>query len=140
MGYDVVSAIVLPTTSAFAICTAGLGLGVVIRDSSDQVIGALAERIPIPMSVATVEALACRRALIFAKELCIFETVFEGGAEAIIKALLAEEVDQPEYGHVIQDSLLLASHFRVCTFTHVKRLGNSVAHLFARHSKSGNEL
>ena len=49
-------------------------------------------------------------------------------------------MDQPEYGHIIQDSLLLASHFRECTFTHVNCLGNSVGHLLTRHSKKGNEL
>ena len=48
------------------------GLGMVIRDSKDSVIGALAERIPLPCSVAKVEALACRRAVLFAKEMMIF--------------------------------------------------------------------
>ena len=67
-------------------------------------------------------------------------TIFEGDIEQIIKALLAKEVHQPEYGHVLQDSLVLASKFRVCIFTHVKRVSNSVAHFLARHSKSGNEL
>ena len=76
-------------------------LGVVIRDSSGQVVGALAERIPIPKSAATVEALACRRALIFAKELSIFEAVCEGDAEVIIRALLSREVVHPEYSHVL---------------------------------------
>lgn len=37
-----------------------VGLGMVIRDSSGHVVGALAERIPIPQSAATVEALAYR--------------------------------------------------------------------------------
>ena len=82
------------------------GLRVVIRDSSGQVIGALSERISIPISVATVEPLACRTALIFAEELSIFEAVFEGDVEVIIKALLAGEVDQPDYGHVIQDTFV----------------------------------
>ena len=54
-------------------------------------IGALSERISIPTSAATVEALACLRALIFAKESSIFETVFEGDAKVVIKALLARE-------------------------------------------------
>ena len=39
------------------------GLGVIIRDSVGSVIGALAERISLPSSVATVEALACRQAI-----------------------------------------------------------------------------
>ena len=43
------------------------------------------------------------------------DTVFEGDAEQIIKALLAKEVHQPEYGHGLQDSLsqLLAFEFVV---------------------------
>ena len=68
-------------------------------------VGALAERIPIPISAAIVEALAFRRALIFAKELNLMDNVFEGDGEQIIKTLLAKEVHRPEYGHVLQDSL-----------------------------------
>ena len=68
------------------------------------------------------------------------DTIFEGDAEQIIKALWVKEVNQPEYGHVLQDSLVLASYFRVCSFSHVKRVSNSVAHFLARRSKSGNEL
>ena len=61
-------------------------------------------------------------------------------SEQIIKDLRAKEVNQPEYGHVLQDSLVLASFFWVCSFSHVKRVSNSVAHFFARRSKLGNEL
>ncbi|KAK9986954.1 hypothetical protein SO802_031905 [Lithocarpus litseifolius] len=117
-----------------------VGLGVVIRDAYGQVIGSLAERIPILNLAATIEALACRRALPFAKELSIFDTVCEGDAELIIKALLDREVHHPEYGHGIHDSLISASEFRVCKFSHVKRVGNIVAHFLARRSKSGNKL
>ena len=116
------------------------GLGVVIRDFCGRVIGALAERIPIPTSPAIVEALACRRAMVFAKELTLMDTIFEGDAKQIIKALWAKEVNQPEYGHVLQDSLVLASYFLVCSFSHVKRVSNSVAHFLTRRSTSGNKL
>ena len=61
-------------------------------------------------------------------------------SEQIIKDLRAKEVNQPEYGHVLQDFLVLASFFRVCSFSHVKRVSNSIAHFFARQSKLGNEL
>nr|POF05551.1 hypothetical protein CFP56_18066 [Quercus suber] len=89
-------------------------LGIVIRDSFGRVISSLAKRVPLPSLVATVEALACRRALLFAKELCIFKAVVEGDAEVIIRALQGREVLHPEYGHVIQDSLALATEFCFC--------------------------
>ena len=116
------------------------GLGIVICDSYGRVMGSLAERVLLPTSTATVETLACRRALLFAKELCIFDVVFEGDAELIIKALLGREVDHPEYGHVIQDSLVLAADFQFCKFDHVRHLGNSIVHFLTRHSNFSNEL
>ena len=58
----------------------------------------------------------------------------------IIKSLLARNVSHPEYVHVIQDVLFIASSFRVCNFTHVQLLGNSVAHFLAKSAKLGNEL
>ena len=64
-----------------------VGLGIVIQDSFRRVIGSLAERVPLPTSAAMVEALAYKRALLFAKELCIFDAVVEGDVELIIKAL-----------------------------------------------------
>lgn len=43
------------------------GLGIVIRDEQGLIIIALSQRIPLPNSVNMVEALAVRRALIFAQ-------------------------------------------------------------------------
>ena len=116
------------------------GLGVVIRDSFGSVVGSLAERVPLPNSVASVEALACRRALLFAKELGISTAMVEGDAELIIRALHCREVFHPEFGLVIQDCLVLAAEFQHCKFYHVRRLGNSVAHFLARSSKSSSGL
>lgn len=103
-------------------------------------IGALMERIPLPLAVASVEALACRRAILFAKELCIFYATFEGDLEIVTNALRSGESNHLEFGLVILASLVLARGFRSCNFVHVKRLGNLVAHFLARNSKSGNEL
>ena len=58
----------------------------------------------------------------------------------IIKSLLARDVSHPEYGHVIQDVLFIASGFLVCNSIHVKRLGNFVAHFLARQCRTGDEL
>ena len=73
------------------------GLGAVIRDYHGRVIGAMAERIPIPTYVEIVEALAYRRALTFARELNISDSVFKGYAEIIIKSLLGRDVSHLKY-------------------------------------------
>ncbi|KAL4620653.1 hypothetical protein ACB092_06G170800 [Castanea dentata] len=52
-----------------------VGLGVAIRDCFGYVIGALSERIRIPVSVATVEVLACQRAMVFAREVSVTSLV-----------------------------------------------------------------
>ena len=62
-------------------------ISVVICNSSGSVIGSLSQRISLPSSVATVEALACRRAIQFARELRIFYAIFEGDFRVVMKAL-----------------------------------------------------
>ena len=74
------------------------------------------------------------------KELTIFKAVCEGDVEVIVRALQSKEEEQRKYGHVFQDILVLATDFQVYNFTHVKHLGNSIAHFLARRSKSNNEL
>ena len=76
----------------------------------------------------------------FAFELSVFDATFEGDAETISKALCAGGSNHPKFGLIINDSLRLVSGFRFCNFTHVKRLGNSIAHFLARKSISGSEL
>ena len=49
---------------------------------------------------------------VFAKELTIFEVSVEGDAKVIIKAILAGDTTNPEYGHVINDILIVADEFR----------------------------
>ena len=63
------------------------GIGVVIRDYSGKAVGALSERIPLPSTVDVAEALACRRAVSFAKELGIKSVIVEGDSEKVIKSM-----------------------------------------------------
>nr|POE46162.1 hypothetical protein CFP56_68622 [Quercus suber] len=87
------------------------GLGAVVCDPAGNVFGAMIERVQLPSSPVVVEALACRRALFFAKELSIFEISVEGDVEVIIKAILAGDIANPKYGHVICDILSVAVDF-----------------------------
>ena len=59
----------------------------VIRDTNGAVIGALSARVPLPQSVAMVEALACRRVVQFAVEIGLHYVIFEGDAVVVINAI-----------------------------------------------------
>lgn len=74
-------------------------LGVVICDNKGAVIGALSMHIPLPQSVAEVEALACRRAVQFAIEIGLHEGIFEGDAAVVIQATKTWSADQSMCGH-----------------------------------------
>ena len=76
----------------------------------------------------------------FAKEIVVLHCVIEEDAEVITKAICNKDVSHPEYGHVIEDILVLARDFHFSSLCHVKRLGNAVAHYLARRFKSGVEL
>ena len=115
------------------------GIGIVVRNSSGTVNAALSQRVLPPFSAATVEAFACRWAMEYAKEISAMDGIFEGDAEVLIKAICREDASNLEYGHVIED-IVLARDFHFSSFSHVKRLGNQVAHHLARRSKSRCEL
>ncbi|XP_075666007.1 uncharacterized protein LOC142635812 [Castanea sativa] len=113
------------------------GIGIVVQNTLGLVSVALSQRVPLPFFAATVEALACRRAMELAKEIFALDCSFEGDAEVLIKAICKKDVSNPEYGHVIEDILVLVRDFHFSSFNHVKRSGNQVAHHLARRSKSG---
>ncbi|XP_075665989.1 uncharacterized protein LOC142635792 [Castanea sativa] len=97
------------------------GIGVVIRDSAGLVIGALSKNISLPPSAIEVEALACQRAIIFARELGLREVVFEGDFETLIKSLNSESISFSRFGHMVDDSCATASSLRSYFFSHVRR-------------------
>ena len=108
----------------------------VVRDSEGLVIAALSERIRLPPTVAALEALACKRSILFAIELGLQEVVFEGDSEVIFKLLTAEQPCMSTFGHIIEDSRCLAARLRLATFTHTKRQGNNVADKLTKLAKN----
>ena len=51
--------------------------------------------------------------------------MLEGDVKVILKALSVKNVSYQEYGHVLNDILVLATDFCFCSFSHVKRVGKS---------------
>lgn len=68
-------------------------------------IASLAEKAPLPKTVADVEAtVAARRALLFAKELNLISFVPEGDSEIITRALQAQEQSLASFGNIIEEA------------------------------------
>jgi hypothetical protein len=63
------------------------GLGVVIRDYTGMVIATLSQKVHGTHIVEMIEALTTRRAILFAKEVGVFDAEFEGDAETVIRDL-----------------------------------------------------
>ena len=93
-----------------------------IRDCNGDIIGALSVRIPLPHSVAIVEALACRRAVQFSMEIGLREVIFEGDSAVTIQALSNEISDLSTYGHLIEDILCQANGLLMFDFRHVNAI------------------
>ena len=109
-------------------------LGVVVRDSAGLVISALRQKIRFPGSAVMVEALATRRAILFAKEISVFRVVVEGNSLQVIKAVNSSKRSKTPYGHIIDETRLLSSSLSCCNFVHVQREGNKLANALARRA------
>ena len=112
-----------------------VGIGVVIINSSGQVIGALSDIIHLPSAIDDVEAIAFRRAISFAMEIGVEEVVFEGDSETIIKALNSDSSCLSSFCHIVEDIRALALNFASCCFSHVKGQGNAVVDKLAKLAK-----
>ena len=60
------------------------GLGVVIRDSHGDIMGAMLVHAPLPQFVIEVEALACCHAISFIIDLGLHEVIFKGDLAVLI--------------------------------------------------------
>ena len=116
------------------------GIEVVIRDHKGEIIGSLSLRIPLPPTIVEVEALVCRRAVLFAKELCLHEVLFEGDSQIVINALADGRAEQSIYGHIIVDILLEAAQLSFSEFVYVNRNCNRVADAMVKKAKTGLEF
>ena len=108
------------------------GIGVVVWDSSGNIIGALSQKIPRPQFVELAEAFAACRAVILVKELLLFQVCFEGDCQRVIQAINACGPSRTLFGHIIEEIRYFSSSLACCSFVHVCREGNKLAHALAR--------
>ena len=106
----------------------------VIRNSKGEVMASLSQQIPLPTTVAQVEAMAARRAVEFAQELGITRAIIEGDSKSICKDLLNSSPSLALHGLLIRDAQELALFFLKISFSHVFHQGNVVSHSLARRA------
>ena len=111
------------------------GIGVIARNWNGAVIEAMSMPIPLSQTVNEMEALVCRKAVQFAKDLGLQKVVIEGDSLVVINALSQGPDCLSSFGNVIDDILVLADDFQLCVFNHVKRLCNVVADMLAKKAK-----
>ena len=105
------------------------GIGVLIRDETEEVITALSKIVNAPLGAAKIEAKAMEVGVLFARDMGIREAVFEGDSLIICKALQGERVAPSSIQNVLEGTLELTTGFRNFSFSHVKRQGNVPTHL-----------
>ncbi|KAF8391778.1 hypothetical protein HHK36_022012 [Tetracentron sinense] len=88
------------------------------------------------VSAAVIEAIAAREGLKFALELGIQEVILESDSINTIHALTSQEENSSFESLVLDDVKTLRLSFHHCSFSHVHREGNSVAHCLARKALS----
>ena len=109
-------------------------IGVVVRDSEGEIIAALSQKIREPHSMDATEALACRRAVVFARELSLFSVIVEGDSMRVMQAASNKRQNLTLFGHVIKEIHDSCSSFTMISFQHVRREGNKLAHALARRA------
>ena len=112
------------------------GIGVVIRDQAGLPIATLSQKLLATHSIEITEALAARRAILFAKEVGLTSVVFEGDAANIIRDLRSSETLHSAYGLVIEDAKTMLRDFQAYSLSHTRRSGNMVAHALARRASN----
>ena len=95
----------------------------------------MAEKVALPNSVATLEALAAVKALNLAADIGISSVVVEGDSEIVVNTLISDATSFAAHGHLAEEAKLLAGLFSFCSFSHVRRQGNSATHHLARHAR-----
>ena len=88
-----------------------VGIGVVVRNKLGLVMVSLAEKIPLPLTVEVLEAMAARRATIFTKELGLPRAICDGDSELVVKALLGDYSNWSCVGHIIKDCRSIMGFF-----------------------------
>ena len=110
-------------------------LGAVIWNSLGQPIASLSELVNPPYSSNIVEAMAASRAIYFSQEIGLNSFILEGDSKAMIKCLRSDDNSFSPFGHILAAAKATTETNCCISFSHIRKLGNSVAHNLAKHAR-----
>jgi ribonuclease HI len=112
--------------------TRQMGVGVVAPDQYGTFLAACGECQDEVINAELAESLALWRAVAFARNEGYSKVIFASDCQSVINRVNAEMMDLSSCGPVIEDVKRLARSFVFCSFKHVYRVVNVVAHNLAR--------
>ena len=111
-------------------CSRIFGVGVIIRDDTGRVVAALCKALPVHHPAELTEFFALEHGVLLAQELNISNVIFESDAASII-SFVTQDCNGGAMGHLVHSIVSVKSMFSSCSFHHVKRIYNKVAHELA---------
>ncbi|GMI84947.1 hypothetical protein HRI_002164000 [Hibiscus trionum] len=112
--------------------------GVICRDNAGLIMRACTIKHQHVANVFLAEALACRDAVNFAKDLGLTRAIFEGDSLTIINKLNSSSADLSPLRVVIEDIKSAIGDLHEATFCHIRREGNMAAHTLAQHGRGSD--
>lgn len=88
----------------------------VFRDHARNVMAALSQRVDSIKLVEVAESLTARRAVVFARELSLFEVIIKGDYLRLIQALQGSGRCNTLFGHITNETKRLGGLLRHCHF------------------------
>jgi hypothetical protein len=108
------------------------GMGAIFRDRNGRTLASATWLIPGFNDPKTAEACALYLMTRLAAECCFTSVEFESDCESVIKGVNEFQATQRSYTNNLLFSVnLLRDRFRFCSFTHISRRANNVAHNLA---------
>lgn len=109
-----------------------VGLGAVLRNHNGGIVAAGVVRLKAKWQVTLAEMTAARWGLIMASHLGLLNIEIETDALEVVKYFHENLKIFSPVGLILEDIYYLSSMCSSFSFTHVKRKGNSAAHVMAR--------
>lgn len=111
-----------------------IGIGIVVRDSLGEVVGARCIMQETEMDPKSAESMAALKAVLFCKEVGFSQVIFEGDASQVILDINSPPPHFSKAGHLTEIVIKELEGFRKAIFVHVPRELNEVAHTLAKEA------